>query len=522
MTRERHAPAPRLVAKVGLIAFVWLAALAGARPLLLPDEGRYVGVAWEMLRSGDWSTPTLDGLPYFHKPPLFYWVTAASMALFGAGDWAARAAPLLGAWAGAMATFVFVCRWWGVRLASLALSALLAMPLFYLAAQFANLDMLVAGCITATIVLLAHAALSFESGIEHRPALIAGYAAAALGLLAKGLIGVLFPVLVVGGWLVLEKRWRTLWALLSLPGALVCAGIAAPWFIVMQARFPGFLDYFFIVQHFKRFATGGFNNVQPWWFFVAVLALLSLPWLAWLRPHVVRDGLSDPTRRSLRRLMWLWAGTVVVFFSLPQSKLIGYILPALPPLAVLLADGFEQLDAKRRKRSMSHWYGAAAIGAAVSFAAVAVMSLHPTKSTRELAATLRAEHAPGEPVVMIREYRFDMPLYARLQQPVVVVDAWRSAEVQRRDNWRKELADAGAFAPTLAQDLLLEPARLCPALRGEGRAWVVAQTDVAQRFPFIDAMPAIATVRGTSLWRVDRADPRLTAGLSCEGTPNAD
>ena len=74
-----------------------LAALAGLRPLMLPDEGRYAGVAWEMLRSGDWLTPRLDGLPYFHKPPLFYWIDAAAMAMVGANPWAARAAPLLGA-----------------------------------------------------------------------------------------------------------------------------------------------------------------------------------------------------------------------------------------------------------------------------------------------------------------------------------------------------------------------------------------------------------------------------------------
>ena len=151
-------PAPwRSAGAIALLSFIWLAALAWPRPLMLPDEGRYVGVAWEMMRSGDWLVPTLNGLPYFHKPPLFYWITAASMSLFGPHDWAARAAPLLGAWAGPMAMVLFMRRWWGERVGSTVLVALLCQPMFYIGAQFANLDMLVAGCITVTVLLLATA-----------------------------------------------------------------------------------------------------------------------------------------------------------------------------------------------------------------------------------------------------------------------------------------------------------------------------------------------------------------------------
>ena len=153
---------------VALMTLAWLAATAWMRPLALPDEGRYVGVAWEMLRSGDWLTPTLDGLPFFHKPPLFYWITAGSLSLFGPTAWAGRVAPMLGAWIGAFSLFLFVRRWWGERAAGLALMALLAQPLWFVSAQYANLDMLVAGCITATILALAHAALCVEQERQMR------------------------------------------------------------------------------------------------------------------------------------------------------------------------------------------------------------------------------------------------------------------------------------------------------------------------------------------------------------------
>src|SRR5689334_14106977 len=94
-----------------LLTVVWLGASAGLRQLSLPDEGRYVGVAWEMLRSGDWLTPTLDGLPFFHKPPLFYWITAASLSLFGLNEWAARAAPIFGGFVAAASLYLFTRRW---------------------------------------------------------------------------------------------------------------------------------------------------------------------------------------------------------------------------------------------------------------------------------------------------------------------------------------------------------------------------------------------------------------------------
>lgn len=509
-------------ALLALAVFAWLAALAWARPLMLPDEGRYVGVAWEMLRSGDWLTPTLNGLPYFHKPPLFYWITAASMAIFGPGEWAARAAPLLGAWLAAMATYLLVRRWWDGRVASLSLMALLAMPLFYIGGQFANLDMLVAGLITATIALLAHAALAFEGGLPHRRVLLTSYALAALGVLAKGLIGVVIPAAVVITWLLLTSHGRTLRAMVSPLGLALLLVIAAPWFLAMQARFPGFAEYFFVVQHFKRYAVGGFNNAQPFWFFPAVLLLFTLPWLVWLRAQFARFRLFDGPRAELRVLMVFWLLVVVAFFSLPRSKLIGYILPAVPPLAVLIADGFETIEARFGASSRRAWRWAWGVGAATCVVAIAVFSIHPTRSTREIATLLRDQATADDVVVMLETYRFDLPLYARLRTPVIVVDDWANSEILRRDNWRKELADAGTFAPAAAATSLVQSRSLCARLAGRGTAWVVGSSSAAERSPFLGSARAISTVRGTTLWLVDRADPRLKTAAACEGKPSGD
>ena len=261
-----------------LAASAWLGLTLGVRRLALPDEGRYVGVSWEMLRSGDWLVPTLDSLPFFHKPPLFYWLTASSLAAFGPHAWAGRLASLLGALLAAMSLYLLLRRWTDRRVAGWALVILVTQPFFFVGAQFANLDMLVAGLITATIALAAHGVLCLETGATlPRATLLGAYASAALGVLAKGLIGVALPALVLILWLTVTRRTRWVPRLLSLPGALVFLLIAAPWFIAMQQRFDEFFRYFFIHQHFHRFALGGFNNVQPFWFLSAAVAAFTLP-----------------------------------------------------------------------------------------------------------------------------------------------------------------------------------------------------------------------------------------------------
>jgi 4-amino-4-deoxy-L-arabinose transferase-like glycosyltransferase len=512
MTNVRRAGWTHPAAVAALIV-LWLGATAWLRPLMLPDEGRYVGVAWEMMRSGDWLTPTLNGLPFFHKPPLFYWITAGSMSLFGLHEGAARAASLLGAWLGAFSLYLFVRRWSGERAARLALVALLAQPLFYIGGQFANLDMLVAGCITATIVLLAHSALSIERGLPYRTALASAYAMAAAGVLAKGLIGFVLPALVVLVWLLLLRRWRTLLALLWLPGVLLFALLAAPWFLAMQSRYPAFLDYFFVVQHFKRFAQGGFNNVQPFWFYPVVLALLSLPWLPWLRPLFRRGTLTASEQAPLRLLMGLWVVLVVLFFSLPKSKLLGYVMPAVPPLAALMADGFVQLGAATM-RSRRLWIASAVVTCLVSLGTVIGLAIRTPNSMRDLALALRTQRAADEPVFMLAQYHYDVPFYAHLDQPLRVVDDWRSGAEPQRDNWHKELADAGQFASARAAQMLIMPSALAGAVCRAPVSWVIGPASAAAAYPFLQAATVGFSRRDIRLWRV--SVPR------CEGKPSGD
>ncbi|MCY7319690.1 MAG: glycosyltransferase family 39 protein [Ramlibacter sp.] len=497
-------------------AIAWLAASGWIRPLMLPDEGRYVGVAWEMLRSGQWLTPTLDALPYFHKPPLFYWLTAASLALFGMNEWAGRLASLLGAAAGAVALFVFARHWGGPRTASLALVALVTQPLVYFAAQFANLDMLVAGCIGVSILAFAHAALLDPAAASRRPALLLAYGFAALAVLAKGLIGLVLPGMVLLAWLLLLGRPRALTRLLWLPGIVLFLAVAGPWFVAMQLRYDQFAHYFVVVQHFSRFSGTGFNNAQPWWFFPALLALLALPWSAWLAWAARAAYWSDPVRGPVRKLMWLWLLLVTLFFSLPQSKLAGYILPATLPLAFLAGDAADVLWLRARR----WWQLSAALGAAACLAAIGVVASHPQNSTRELARLLASRMAPGDPVIFLQEYYFDVAFYARLRDPVLVVDDWADPEVAQRDNWHRELSDAGRFAPATAQRVLLLPEAGLEIACAAATSWLLGPMTLVRRYPLLEGLPIVHTSGGTALWQLRGRPAGALNSAACQGKPS--
>ncbi|WKK17091.1 glycosyltransferase family 39 protein [Achromobacter insolitus] len=177
-------PAGRFLLAIG----AWLTFLAWIRPLTLPDEGRYAGVAWDMLRSGSHAVPLLDGMPYFHKPPLFYWLTELSFSIFGVHPWAARAPSWLAAWAAAAALYCFLRRHRDAATAALTALILATTPFFYGGAQFANLDMLVAGLITLCVLAAADAALRFERGEAWRGMSLAAGALAPLALLLAEVI----------------------------------------------------------------------------------------------------------------------------------------------------------------------------------------------------------------------------------------------------------------------------------------------------------------------------------------------
>jgi 4-amino-4-deoxy-L-arabinose transferase-like glycosyltransferase len=496
--------------RAGLLVFLWLAFSIGIRKLTLPDEGRYVGVAWEMLRSGDWLIPTENGLPFFHKPPLFYWLTAASMAVFGTGPAAARFAPLLAATLGTLCLYFIARRWVGERTARWTVVALVTQPFFFGAAQFANLDMPVAACIATAILFAAHASLLIRSGLPYRRALLAAWAAAALGVLAKGLIGLVLPCLVVLAWLLLSGQRRTILRLLWPGGPALFALIVAPWFIAVQHRYPGFAHFFFVYQHFERFAKGGFNNVEPWWFFFAVVAGLTLPWSLWLLRSTFGNRAGESDDATLwRRLMWVWLAVVLVFFSIPQSKPVGYAMPVLFPIAALSADAMlGAFGGLRRGVDAAHRLAVASAmtGATICLVTLGYFSLASHRDNMALAQTLLRLRAAGDPVVFVEDYFFDVPLHARLTEPVPVLSNWQDPTIAAHDNWKRELSEARVFAPQLADALLVDEQRGLALRCGSAPLWALAKDDAQGRMQAIPGAMLIQQANRAALWRIT-ADP---------------
>jgi 4-amino-4-deoxy-L-arabinose transferase-like glycosyltransferase len=504
---RRALPRPEWALCLALAA-LWFGCTAWLRPLAIPDEGRYVGVAWEMLRSGDWWVPTLDGLPFFHKPPLFYWITAGAMELFGPGVAAARAAAWLSGVTIVTGVFAFVARWVGRRQAWATVVVLATAPLFYGAAQYANMDLLVAACVASAILLTAHAALARSEGRGYRRALAAAFVAAALGVLAKGLIGVVLPVLVLVGWGLTTGRLAKVMTLLMWgPGWLLFTAVAAPWFVAMQARFPTFDHYFFVVQHVQRFASSGFNNPQPWWFYPSVLLVLTLPWSPWLTAWRRGRPATTAIASDVRVLMGVWLATIVVFFSLPSSKLVGYVLPALAPLACLIADTVWRWRSARAVGrgvvALDRWLVATAVVAALVCLTAAVLAhFFQPKSNQALAERLGAMKQPGEPVFFLDNYYYDVMFYARLDAPVLVVDAWLPAEVAK-DSWRRELVDAQQLAHAGAVRRLLQPAELVPALCGPQAGWLIGPWPASPDRAWLARQPPVQQSGNTALWRIE-------------------
>jgi 4-amino-4-deoxy-L-arabinose transferase-like glycosyltransferase len=510
---------PRSKLLVLLLCAAWLLMLAGTRSLMLPDEGRYVGVALAMLSSGDWLTPTLDGLPYFHKPPLFYWLTGLALHLFGVNDWAARLASVFGALLAVGSVFFFVARHAQQRLATVAVAVLVTQPMFFAAAQYANLDMLVAGMISATIVCGASAILRLDSGRSYRPALAVAYVFAALGVLAKGLIGFVLPGAILLAWLLLRKRYRLIPALLSLPMIGLFLAVAAPWFVWMQISYPGFWDYFFVYHHFQRFSQTGFSNAQPFWFYVPVLLLGALPWSPWILRVCSWKYLVDPERGDMRSLMLVWMFGILVFFSLPNSKLVGYILPALPPLAFLIADvllGWLQQRTQGQDEGQSasrslYLGGSLLVAGSLCVSFIALVVVFDSTSTRSLSKQVAPLYSPDDQLVMIDEYEYDLPFYLRPEKDVWVVSDWQdTAAIAAHDNWRKELYDAGQFDAEKMRAVLLLPeefvARLC-AYTGAS-LWVWGKTAQAQRYSFLPEQAIAFANERRTVWRLDAAQRR--------------
>jgi hypothetical protein len=319
-----------------VLLFFWR---LGEAPLLEPDEGRYAEIPREMLASGDLVTPRLNGVLYFEKPPLYYWLNAAAIRVLGLTEFAARAWSAVFGLLGVLVTWRLGVEVGGRRAGLVAAAALGTFPLYVALGRLATLDMALSFFLTVTLACFWFA---HTDGEGRRAALWwhASFLAAALAVLAKGLIGVVIPGAIVVLYLLATGRRRVLARVPWFTGTVLFLAVSAPWHVLAAARNPDFLWFYFVHEHVLRYATPIAERQEPLWYFAVVLVLGCIPWsglfpsvLRLLRWREVRSALAE---RPEVTFLLLWSGFVLVFFSASQSKLIPYILPALPPLAVLV------------------------------------------------------------------------------------------------------------------------------------------------------------------------------------------
>ena len=334
-----------LITAASLLLLGWK---LGAYGLIDVDEGRYAEVPREMWASGDWLTPRLNYLHFFDKPPLLYWNIAASYAAFGVNEWAARLVPALWALLGIGAAYALGRRMFGARAGFLSATILLTSLMWTIMARVVLTDMVVSSLVFCALALwwLAMAA----SRPRQRTTLVALFwASLGLGMLAKGPVA---PVLCGGSifvYLLICNRWRDLPKMGWVWGVPLFIAVAAPWYVAIAARHPEFNDAFWYEQNFGRF-TGAIAKVDhshgPL-FLLQFLPVIFFPWSVFALPALFFGARRLwPIRSEKQRAAVYLLGAVafvLLFFSASESKLVTYILPVVPPLAILMAAYFDRL-----------------------------------------------------------------------------------------------------------------------------------------------------------------------------------
>lgn len=356
----------------------------GSVSLLDPDEGLYGSTAREMAEQRDWITPHFNGLRYLEKPPLYFWLTALTFALFEPSEWATRlwsAVPTLG-------TAVLTWRIGGLLYGGLA-GALSAVVLVTNAAVFrytrvAATDWLLVFSLTLAIYGFVKTVLSQSSIVNgQRSGPMLFYLGMALGVLSKGLIGVVFPLFIAGLYLLAIGKWQMAngggrgpfaigYSLLANRAGLVLfLGLTVPWHLLAGWRNPGFFQFYIVDNQLLRFLSNRAfieDDVPVTTFaFLALTFVWFFPWSLFLSA-TLRQGFPDRhsvslPQEKLRLLVGLWALAVMGFFSLSSSTLEHYMLPALPPLSLMVgALWAEAVSASRPLPSLKWLLVASAVG----------------------------------------------------------------------------------------------------------------------------------------------------------------
>jgi len=316
------------------IALAYLLTI-GPRGLNEPDEGRYAEISREMVASGDWIIPCLNGIEHFQKPPLIYWASAASITIFGPRDWAARLPSALAAlW------LIAATAWLGRELKDREtgwLAGIIVASTFgvFLLGHLLTPDMLMGACITVAL-----AAMARFYRTKHKFFGYLVFLAAGLAFMTKGPMGFVVPAAAGIGMTIAVRRNGGRLGLPWVTGSVLALAIGLAWFFVVIARYPELKEYFLVDELVQRFTSKYHGRWRPFWFFLVILPLFMLPWSALTLGMWRRTWQRLRSKERLSPELALLFATVAIPFivlSVSGSKLPTYVLPLAGPLAVAIA-----------------------------------------------------------------------------------------------------------------------------------------------------------------------------------------
>lgn len=357
----------QLFTVVAVCAFLFFFGL-GAFGLVGADEPRYAQIGREMLARHDWIVPTLNGQPWLEKPVLLYWREMIGYSIFGLHDWAARIPSATFATGLVLAVFFFMRRFrYGSELDAALMTASCVGVIGFARGASTDMQLSAPFCV---------AMLAWWAWHETGRKLWLGvfYALLAIGMLAKGPVAPALAMLIVAAYAALRRDGKIFLRSAWLPGFALFFAISLPWYIAVQMKVPEFFKTFFLQHNLERFSTNLYQHSQPFWYYIPVFLLAVLPWVVFTVPalveavrslfkdsqgpvEIVLEEKEQPKKEEvdwLARFLSLWILIPIIFFSISRSKLPGYILPSIPPAAVLTAAWLHRKQTLPRLGVMLH------------------------------------------------------------------------------------------------------------------------------------------------------------------------
>jgi 4-amino-4-deoxy-L-arabinose transferase-like glycosyltransferase len=321
---------------ITLVVTCWILFFFGLGdiPIKDIDEAMHAATSRDMVLSGDWVTPRFNGKNFYDKTPLYNWLAAISFLIFGFTEFAARLpAALLGSGC-VMITYWLARSMFGPVVAFLSALVLATSAEVIVLARVVVHDISLAFFVTLALTLFF---VGYKNEEHRKPAFLFGYAALGFAVLAKGPVGVVLPMMIIGLFLICKRQLRFLKEMQIGWGLLIFLAVAAPWYILMSVRNPDYSEYFFLKQNIGSFLSQQSRHPKPFYYYIPVLMGGFFPWSLFLPLALFRAIRAKAALHGDGVIFALiWFGVVFIFFSMASSKLGTYILPLFPAAALLV------------------------------------------------------------------------------------------------------------------------------------------------------------------------------------------